>query len=111
MRESQPYYPIVSDIVDVTGGKIAKYFKCINCLYINFNEFDVILANHNLTVYPVWVVTLLRMNFSKNYYYVQAYETDFYPTNALRRLLASLTYKLPFKKVVNADIFLNYKLC
>lgn len=112
MSGKEPYFPVYSDIVDISSKK--KHFGWYNCfkyLFKNFDKFDVILANYCLTAFPIILASLLHGDFSKNYYYVQAYEVDFFPNNRLMRLLAAVTYKLPFKKIVNADIYLDYKLC
>ncbi len=108
----KPYFPIKSKIIDVSPDK--KYFGLYNCfkyLFKSFDKYDVILANYCLTAFPIFLASLLHGNFSKNYYYVQAYEVDFFPGNRLMRFLTAVTYKLPFKKIVNSDIYLNYKLC
>lgn len=74
----------------------------------NSKEYDVILANFNLT-------TISVMLFSKtnNYYYIQAYEPDFFPIRSFKscmhKFIAWLTYFLPLTKVVNSDIYKHYK--
>lgn len=108
----KPYFPIISKISIVSSkNRFLGWYNYFKYLFKNFDKFDVIIANFCLTAYPVFLASLLHGNFSKNYYYVQAYEVDFYHSNRLKRFLAALSYKLPFKKIVNADIYLNYKLC
>lgn len=80
---------------------LAKIPKC---------QYDVLIANHSLTVIPVhrtgWA--------SKTLYYVQAYEPDMYRImggfrNRLLASLSSSSYSRNLFTVVNADIYLRYK--
>lgn len=112
MSEKKPYFPIDTEIIDIScKGRIIKYFACTRFLFDNYGKFDIILANFCFTVYPIFFASLLRGSFKKNYYYVQAYETVFFSHSFLKRMIANVSYLLPFKRVVNSDIYLNYKLC
>lgn len=85
-----------------------KYFKD----EMNRNhKTTCIIANQNLTVWP----TLFSKNKNK-FYYIQAYEPEFYDEykgNVLKKyifkFLAWLTYFMPLTRIVNADIYKNYK--
>ncbi|WP_286914064.1 MULTISPECIES: glycosyltransferase [unclassified Pseudomonas] len=116
---NQPYYP--------TRAKIETYrnpfpympgvrglFNLLGMLLFvlrNRHRFDVFLANFYLTVFPVFLGAL---GTSKAWYYIQAYEPEFYPGRSpgalLSRCLAGLTYLLPLRKIVNGGIYRRYKL-
>lgn len=73
--------------------------------------FDVLLANHCFTAWPVF---LSRVS-AKKFYYVQAYEPEYYaqPPSARQKAIQSLamsTYLLPLRRIVNSPIYYNYKL-
>lgn len=74
-------------------------------------DYDVFLANYNLTAFPVALATL---GTGRGFYYIQAYEPEFYNrksvAGALSYVMASLSYFLPLKRIVNGDIYKNYKL-
>lgn len=67
-------------------------------------EYDVILANHSLTTWPIW---LAQPKHSNLVYYVQAYEPDYYrdERQPLKWLLSFLSYELPFSIIVNSPIY------
>ncbi len=74
------------------------------------DAYDVIIANHSLTIFPIKKAGLTH----KILYYVQAYEPDFYnsPMDLKNRILCQLysrSYKMNLFTVVNAGIYLNYK--
>ena len=82
--------------------------------YLILNAFstDIVLANRDLTAYPTKFASLIK-NF-KGFYYIQAYEPDFYEfTNPLFRkishIISSFTYKLGLSQVVNSPVYKNYK--
>jgi glycosyltransferase involved in cell wall biosynthesis len=72
---------------------------------------DVVMANQSLTAWPVF---LARIN-ARKYYYVQAYEPEYYSlmSGGLRtlvlQLLSRCSYLLPLKQIVNAPIYLGYR--
>lgn len=75
------------------------------------NKYDLILANHSLTTYPVF---LSGKSKSIKVYYIQAYEPEYYSLNKgiknkILQLLSKLSYKLPLKQIVNAEVYLKYK--
>lgn len=123
-ESNTPYFPISSDIIWInTNGDIVRKnqadynlensgFKRIVALYRflkkNSKNFDVVLANHNLTAWPVCFGSK-----SRNFYYIQAYEVDFSSSqsfkNCLKKMVAYITYFLPLHRIVNAEIYKNYK--
>lgn len=69
---------------------------------------EVIIANYNITA---WIPFFLGLG-EKTYYYIQAYEPEFYDRSIKKsffKFLSWMTYFLPLHRVVNADIYKNYK--
>ena len=119
-----PYYPVNFKVRWVlNNGEETEHnsvnFNPINSTYRRLKaiykylkkysgEYDIVLANYNRTAWAVWLGSK-----ANNYYYIQAYEAEFYPLCKIKeltkRLLAWLTYFLPLKRVVNAEIYLRYK--
>jgi glycosyltransferase involved in cell wall biosynthesis len=74
-------------------------------------DYDVILANHSLTAFPVW---LARTRAAKKFYYVQAYEPEYYGLepgikSRILKFLSTLSYRLPLRQVANAPIYIGYR--
>lgn len=74
------------------------------------NDYDIILANHSLTAYPV-AFTKIK---GKKIYYIQAYEPEYGKLNGnfghkVLSYIAWNSYHLNLIKVVNADIYVKYK--
>lgn len=110
MSDGKPYFPIDSEIVAIEAtSTIQKYRKTIKYLNEHFQEYDCLLANFCLTTVPIIFSSLLHLNFKKNYYYIQAYEPDFFKPHTFKRMYAKLSYKLPFKRIVNSNIYRDYK--
>jgi len=77
---------------------------------LNKNSYDVIIANHSLTASIIKFAGLKR----KSIYYVQAYEGELVSIagglkNKFLGYFYSLSYKMDFFTIVNAEIYLNYK--
>lgn len=123
-ESEKPYYPVNVKIIwiDKNGKEvnsnnsmfIAKRsaFKRLCAIYKylkkHSREYDTVLANANLTTWPVWLGSK-----AVNFYYIQAYEVEFSSernlVGTLKRISAYLTYFLPLRKVVNAELYKNYK--
>ena len=71
-------------------------------------NYDVILANHSFTAWPIWAA---RPGRAALVYYIQAYEPEYYALESkwFSWLLARLSYKLPFHRIVNSKIYAGYK--
>lgn len=74
-------------------------------------QYDVILANHSITAWPV---ALAPCGKAKKFYYVQAYEPEYYISRRTMRgyllaTISALSYHLPLKRIVNAPIYFRYK--
>lgn len=75
------------------------------------SKYDVIFANHSLTAFPV---ALARCGSARKYYYVQAYEPEYYHArkklkSRVPEVLSMLSYSLPLQQVANAPIYVGYK--
>lgn len=124
-----PYYPIECKIIYINDkGRIASpseriepnnVFEVINDNYkkvralriatdMYAKDFDVAIATANMTAYVV-----KACNIQSKFYYIQAYEawedTNLsFKRKILNRIIAH-TYKLNLIRVVNSDLYLNYK--
>lgn len=115
-----PYFPTKAIIiyVDKKGNicqpqkielsLIQKLISITRFLNKKSNDYDVVLANHNITSYAVKFGSK-----SNNFYYIQAYEPELYEGSSLRdkvmRIISKTTYRLGLIQIVNADIYKNYK--
>ena len=82
----------------------------ITLLRLPLKSYDVYMANHSLTTYPLKFSGLAR----KTLYYVQAYEPDYFELlpgfkNRVLKFISELTYKMNIFTVVNAEKYLHYK--
>ena len=69
---------------------------------------DVVLANHSFTVAPA-----LRSPARCKFYYVQAFEPEYYETRAgllskVKSRYAALSYRLPIRRIVNTPTYGRY---
>ena len=116
---NDPYFPTKANIIriDKNGepsnspcemSMLEKSIALIKFIKKNRKEYNVFLASHYFTS----IICALSIN--KNvFYYIQAYEPEFYPLNNLRNtihhLLAYISYSFKFIKIVNAKIYTKYK--
>ncbi|MGL4866434.1 MAG: glycosyltransferase family 4 protein [Cetobacterium sp.] len=110
----KPYYSTKASIKYLENydrNLLSSCFKLVKFFDKQLETNTLILANQNLTVWPV----LFSRNKNK-FYYIQAYEPEFYDGytgNILKRYilktLAWLTYIMPLTRIVNASIYKNYK--
>ncbi|HMI00857.1 MAG TPA: glycosyltransferase family 4 protein [Pedobacter sp.] len=121
-----PYFPTVAKIIwiDVNGDTCAEnmiieearysMFQRWRALYRALNKlnssFDVVLANHSLSTYPVYFSRIK----AKKFYYIQAYEPEYYQSlGGLKSKCLSLfswfSYYLNLERIVNADLYMRYK--
>lgn len=121
-----PYFPTNANIIwagksgKINGLKSYKKKK-VNFLGVQFKlwitllrlrpkAYDVYIANHSLTTYPLKFSALA----GKTLYYVQAYEPDYFELlpgikNKVFKLLSEFSYKMNFFTVVNAEKYQLYK--
>ena len=69
---------------------------------------QLVLANHSFTVGPV-----LRSPARCKFYYIQAYEPEYYATrpgllSKVKSLYAGLSYRLPIRRIVNTPTYARY---
>lgn len=109
-----PYYPTSASIIYV--GKPNKKNSVLFKLYLLNKKLrelvkndDIILANHSFTA---WSVAF--SNKGKKFYYVQAYEPEFYDkkfalgkgiSGYIKRFMSRKSYFFDLKKIVNANIY------
>jgi glycosyltransferase involved in cell wall biosynthesis len=113
----KPYFPTRANIIysrrfgviTENNGKIKKT-KLDNVMSIYYgikkigHRYDVILANHSLTAWPVYFA---KCGMARKFYYIQAYEPPYYSplTHPLEHLLARFSYVLPLKQIANSWIY------
>lgn len=112
-----PYFPTTAEIVWVKedGSRTAaprsegmtgrgNFLSILRGVRREQHGFDVVLANHSLTSWPVWLAGVPRR---KRFYYIQAYEPEYYAATGqrLNRLASMLSYKLPYAQIVNANTY------
>jgi len=72
-------------------------------------EGDVILANHSFTAGPVKKSSIK----AKKFYYVQAYEPEYYYRNSFKdklyKIISRKSYKLGLNIIVNAPMYRDFK--
>lgn len=66
------------------------------------NDYDIILANHSLTAFPV---RFFGGKKAKKLYYIQAYEPEYYKITEtpVKHVLARLSYFLNMNQIANSD--------
>lgn len=128
-RSAEPYFPTMANIwrFNVKGllvadgaptGRFATlgnarsiYIGMLRALNRIGSRYDVILANHSFTALPV---ALARTGSASKWYYVQAYEPEYYSyapgwRERVLQGLSALSYRLPLAQVANAPIYVNYR--
>lgn len=123
-----PYFPTYAKIewVDDHGlpaenNNLAPYRRKLNgakslfSLYLALKRirksYDIVLANQSLTTWPT---VLAGGGKRKSFYYIQAYEPEYYSANggiknSISMLLSKISYYLPLTQVCNAPIYIGYK--
>ncbi len=68
------------------------------------SEYDVVLANHCLTAWPV---KFANYSNPKKFYYIQAFEPDYYPFRKapIKHIMAHLSYFFGLKQIANANTY------
>jgi glycosyltransferase involved in cell wall biosynthesis len=126
IASSAPYFPTIARIsyVDKFGATctqadlipvksynfIQRWRGLIKGMNYLPEAYDIILANHSLTAYPI---TFSKIR-GKKFYYIQAYEPQYGLLNGglshkILAVLAWNSYNLNFERIVNANIYKNYK--
>jgi glycosyltransferase involved in cell wall biosynthesis len=94
-----------------SGNTASVYLGMLRALHRVGALYDVILANHSFTALPV---TLARTGPARKWYYIQAYEPEYYAfvrgwKGRVFQAIAALSYYLPLMQVANAPIYTGYK--
>lgn len=128
-RTQPPYFPTDAEILyfdldgsvsntrqtdktfEESGNALSIYLGMWRALNKVASEFDILLANHSLTAMPV---SFCRASRVKRFYYVQAYEPEYFELESgirarILKQLSSFSYRLPLVQVANAPIYINYK--
>lgn len=101
---AMPYYPTTAAVKK--AKVLSRKIKIIGFLFktyflreaIKDVAPDIIIANHFTTAY----LTSISPAKIKRYYYIQAYEVNFYDS-IFAKSMALLSYYLPLKKIVNSS--------
>lgn len=93
------------------GNAASIYFRMWRALQKNGSSYDVILANHSLTAFPV---AFARLPGVAKFYYIQAYEPEYYSLekskkSMILKWLSMLSYRLRLHQVANAPIYIGYR--
>lgn len=109
----KPYFPVTAEVVHATSRGVVETstaqsskLPALMLLYKGIREisekFDVVIANHSLTSWVVWLAGDPRI---QKFYYIQAYEPDYYPflSMPVKKVMARLSYFLPLKQLANSD--------
>lgn len=96
---------------DSSGNAYSIYLGMWRALRRIGSRYDVILANHSLTTFPI---ALARTGVAKKFYYVQAYEPEYYALEngkkaRILKWLSTLSYKLPLQQIANSPIYIGYR--
>ncbi len=115
----EPYFPTAASVrrYDYPFKRIPAirfYAKMIcMCLWLSRHSmmYDAVIANAYGTALPVYLGTRKK---ASGFYYIQAYEVDFakdvpYPFKWIDLLLASRSYRLDLVRIVNSNLYINYK--
>jgi glycosyltransferase involved in cell wall biosynthesis len=92
--------------------KFSRIFSVLHGMTkaIDTSTCDIILATLSLSALPVYITK----NQGKKFYYVQAYEPEYFNVKTLSgvvlHLLSLLSYKLHLNRIVNSPLYFNYKL-
>ncbi|WP_332878335.1 glycosyltransferase family 4 protein [Massilia sp. S19_KUP03_FR1] len=128
-RSADPYFPTDANIIrfdkngnTVDQGSAQKGFKksgngaeifigMFRAVRKSGAEYDVILANHSFTALPI---ALAGTGAAKKWYYVQAYEPEYYSftpgwRGRVLQAYSALSYLLPLRQVANAPIYIGYR--
>jgi glycosyltransferase involved in cell wall biosynthesis len=120
-----PYFPTVASILWVDNlGRVQKShtnlgqpsgWRYVLSLFFGLNRigcnYDVVLANHSFTAWPV---TLARLGSAKRCYYIQAFEPEYYALEkgvkaVFREWVSAGSYRLKLHQICNAPVYIGYR--
>lgn len=114
----QPYFPTRANIIkanrkgivapaDVRARKVSGWDN-VRSIYSGLRRigrnYDVVLANHCLTAWPV---KLAHCGLARKAYYIQAYEPEYYPfrSDPIKHMLARASYHLGLIHISNSRAY------
>jgi glycosyltransferase involved in cell wall biosynthesis len=114
---AEPYFPTIAQVLrcDRKGffgntkiNKKQRGFDNVASIFAGLQQigknYDVIVANHCLTAWPVY---LASCETARKIYYVQAYEPDYYPffKHPFKNILAKWSYLLGLRQIANSSTY------
>ena len=128
VRSPKPYFPTDAGVyrfndqglVDGAESNESTFASSGNALsiyrgmYLGLNQigcnYDVILANHSLTAWPV---RFAHTGTAKKFYYVQAYEPEYFALESswksrILRRFSEWSYSLALHQIANAPIYVGH---
>lgn len=129
VRSPSPYFPTGAgvhhfDDRGIVGGPLpadagfassGNAFSIYRGMYRGLNaigsSYDVIVANHSLTTWPV---RFARTGAARKFYYVQAYEPEYFLLEPgwkarVLRQLSQWSYRLALTQIANAPIYVDHE--
>jgi glycosyltransferase involved in cell wall biosynthesis len=121
---ADPYFPTTATILWVGSDGVISPSKPSLCnsketgarnLFVLWRglrkiarHYDVVLANHSLTPWPIWLAGADRR---RVFYYIQAYEPEYFNEMGapIKEWLSRMSYYLPYRQIVNADVYIGYE--
>ncbi len=93
-----------------SGNALSIYRGMYRALNAIGGSYDVILANHSLTAWPV---RFARTGAARKFYYVQAYEPEYFQLESgwkarVLRRLSEWSYRLALTQIANAPIYVGH---
>lgn len=128
---SKPYFPTTGGVLRImrdgsvrrdgngssiwSSAELPRAFEIYRRLFAALRRvgagYDVILANHSLTTYPLFFASC---GAARKVYYIQAYEPEYFATGkgakyVVLEWLSRQSYRLPLLQIANAAVYLNYR--
>ena len=128
VRSSKPYFPTDAGVHrfnskglvgrnfsnELTFSSSGNALSIYGGMYLGLNQigrnYDVILANHSLTTWPV---RFARTGTAKKFYYIQAYEPEYFALESswkstILRRFSEWSYSLALRQIANAPIYIDH---
>ncbi len=96
------------------GNAASIYLGMWRALRRLASQYDVVLANHSLTAWPVALAPAPAWGRRGRVYYIQAFEPEYFAGEhgwraRVLEVLSTASYRLPLRRVVNAPVYLDYR--
>lgn len=112
--DSLPYFPVNPsvNIFNMQKKNSITALWAMSSFIRKHPEYNVIANQYRTAYYLFWGTLFNHFNIQK-IYYIQAYEAGFYMGKSIsariHRVNAWFSYFLPFKQIVNSDLYADYK--